>query len=72
MTVFTSHAVPLLISLLIGALLALITWGVARVRAHDAVYAEAEAHDGLLLGLLVFAVFTVGVFLTYALFDLGI
>lgn len=62
------HAVPLLLITLIGLSLGLLAWGMWRTRGYDSNDALVESHgDVLLLGLLVLAAFTLGVFLTYVL-----
>jgi hypothetical protein len=67
-----SHAVPLLARLSIGVLLAVIAWGVGRLHPRGAPGGYSRGHDDLLLSLLVFAICAAGVFVAYALFDLGI
>lgn len=65
------HAIPLLISILIGLLLGLITWGFLRARGHEFDRAPIEVRDDVLIGLLVLAAFALGIFLTYALLGLN-
>ena len=54
------------INILIGLFLGLLAWGLLRARSHGNTILMG-ARDNLLLGLLVFASFAMGVFLTYAL-----
>ena len=62
--------IPLLLSALVGLVLALVTWGFLRLRRHlDE--AQAASPDGALLVLLALAAFALGAFLTYALLGLG-
>ncbi len=64
-------AAPMLLIALTGLLLGLGAWGFLRARRQEADAALAESHnDLLLLGLLVLAAFTLGVFLTYLLLGL--
>jgi hypothetical protein len=57
--------IPLLVSLLVGFVLGVVTWGVLRLarRKEDA---ELASYDGVLLGLLALSAFALGAFLTYA------
>ncbi len=59
--------IPVLLSLLVGLVLGLVTWGVVRSRSHMLGDARLGARGDILLGLLVLAAFALGVFLTYAL-----
>lgn len=61
------HAIPLLLSALIGLLLGLVAWGFFQVWSHQNGDALMGGHDGVLLGLLVLAALALGVFLTYVL-----
>lgn len=65
------HAIPLLISILIGLLLGLITWGFLRAWGREFDRAPIEVRDDVLIGLLVLAAFALGIFLTYALLGLN-
>jgi len=63
-------AIPLLISVLVGLLVGLVAvgfWGLWRSPAKGSWSASG---DGLLLGLLALAAFSMGVFLTYVVFGL--
>ncbi len=64
------YAGPLLLSLLIGLLVALVAWGFQRVRARQTLCAEPDWRDDVLVGTLILAAFAVGIFLTYALLSL--
>jgi hypothetical protein len=61
------HTVPLLLSVLVGLLLGLVTWGFLRIRGHPAGDDLGETRDEVLFGLLAFAVFSLGAFVTYLL-----
>lgn len=65
-----ASAIPLLVSLLIGFVLGVVTWGAPRLtrRKNDA---ELAGHDRALLGLLASAAFALGVFVTYIFFGIG-
>ena len=60
------HA-PLLLSIAVGVFLALGTWRLARYKSHKGSAALQWHGDALLLGLLVFAAFALGMFVTYML-----
>jgi hypothetical protein len=61
------HTVPLLLSILVGLLLGLVTWGFLRIRRHTADDDLVETRDEILFGMLAFAVFSLGAFVTYVL-----
>jgi hypothetical protein len=65
------HAVPLLLSLLVGMALGLVAWGLMRGRHQGRGDALMQTPDGMLLGLLALAAFAMGVFLTYLVLTLG-
>lgn len=65
------HAVPLLLSALVGLLLGLVAWGFLRTRGHQVGDALIGARDDVLLGLLVLAAFALGAFLTYVLLNIS-
>lgn len=58
--------IPLLLSLLVGFVLGVVTWGALRL-AHRTDNAPATNQDHALLGFLALAAFALGAFLTYAL-----
>jgi hypothetical protein len=58
--------------LLVGLLIGLLGWGVARQRLPRHATRYMEPRDDLLLGLLVLAAFSLGVFLTYLLITIAI
>ena len=60
-------ALPLLLSALVAVLLGLLIWALFRTRARMTETAPSEPRDVLLLGLLVLAAFTSGVFSTLVL-----
>ncbi len=62
--------IPLLLSLLVGLVLGLVTWGLLRLRRYQD-EAQAASLDSALLVLLALAAFALGAFLTYALLGLG-
>lgn len=62
--------IPLVISILVGFLLGLVTMGLLRLRRSPIDSNLPESSDALLLGLLVLAVFAMGIFLTYILLGL--
>ncbi len=68
----SSHATPLLLSVLVGLLLGLVGWDVARGRLSREEAGTMDTRDGLLLGLLVLAAFTLGAFLTYLLLTFAV
>ena len=59
--------IPLLIGLLIGLLLSVIAGGIGSTRPPLRRLNWLTAHDRIMGGLLMFAVFTMGVFITYVL-----
>jgi hypothetical protein len=61
------HSVPLLLSILVGLLLGLVTWGFFRIRHQTTDDDPLETRDEILVGMLSFAVFSVGAFITYVL-----
>jgi hypothetical protein len=61
--------IPLLLSLLVGLVLGLVTWGLLRLRRQKDGFLSASP-DGALLALLALAAFALGAFLTYALLGL--
>jgi hypothetical protein len=61
------HTVPFLLSILIGLLLSLVTWGFLQVRRHATEDDVLETRDNVLLALLILAAFSLGAFITYIL-----
>jgi hypothetical protein len=61
------HAIPILLSVLVGAVLVLSVWGLQRSRSHVAGDSVMGTRGDVLLGLLVLAAFALGIFLTYVL-----
>lgn len=57
--------IPLLISILVGLLLAMVSAGLLRLRHSPTEGSFSATSDALLLGLLVLAAFAMGIFLTY-------
>jgi|GEM_PF-930673 len=68
----SAGATPMLLSLLVGLLIGLLGWGVARQRLPRHTGNLMEPRDDLLLGLLVLAAFSLGVFLTYLLITMAV
>lgn len=68
----STHAVPLLLSLLVGLLIGLVGWGFLRSQSHEASDILMGTRDDVILGLLVLAAFALGVFLTYLLLSLNL
>jgi hypothetical protein len=66
------RVIPLLLSLLIGLLVGVISWGFWQGQRQDANYALFGIRDNvLLLGLLALAALALAIFLSYALLDLN-
>jgi hypothetical protein len=65
-------ATPMLLSLLVGLLIGFLGWGVARQRLPPRSGRLMEQRDDLLVGLLVLAAFSLGVFLTYLLITMAV
>lgn len=68
----SGHAILFLLSILVGLLLGLVVWGFYRARNHRFDEALLAKRDDMLLGLVVLAAFSLGIFLTYALVGLTI
>ena len=60
-------AVPLLVSILVALSLGLVVWGVIRIRETSANDTTAGSRDDLLVGALILAAFSAGVFSTFIL-----
>jgi hypothetical protein len=65
------QAIPVLLAILVGLLFALLAWGFLRLKGHKAGEALIGTGDAMLTGLLVFAAFALGVFLTYVVIVIG-
>jgi len=63
----SQNAIPILLSVLVGAVLGLVVWGLRRSRRHVVGDSVMGTRDDVLLGLLMLAAFALGVFLTYVL-----
>jgi hypothetical protein len=61
------HAIPALLSLLVGLLLGLVVLEFVRDRNRQVGNAPTATPDGMLLAMLALAAFAMGVFLTYML-----
>ncbi len=61
------NAIPILLSVLVGAVFTLLVWGLRRSQSHIAGDPVMGTRDDVLLGLLMLAAFALGVFLTYVL-----
>jgi hypothetical protein len=68
----SGHAILFLLSILVGLLIGLVAWGFYRARNHRFDKALLAKRDDMLLGLVVLAAFSLGIFLTYALVGLTI
>ena len=64
-------AAPLLLSVMIGLIVALLLWGLVRVRGRQGGDAALETHDELIIGFIVLAAFVLGVFLAYFASGIG-
>ncbi len=62
-----THAIPLLLSILVGLVLGLMAWELLRYRKQALDITQMGTRNDLLLGLLVLAAFGLGVFTTYIL-----
>jgi hypothetical protein len=63
----SQNAIPILLSVLVGAVLSLVVWGLRRSQSQIAGDPVMGTRDDVLLGLLVLAAFALGIFLTYVL-----
>ena len=61
------RVIPILLSVLMGAVLGLVAWGLQHSRSHVVGDSVMGTRGDVLVGLLVLAAFTLGVFLTYVL-----
>jgi hypothetical protein len=68
----SGHAILFLLTILVGLLIGLMTWGFYQARNHKFDKALLAKRDDMLLGLVVLAAFSLGIFLTYALVGLSI
>jgi len=66
-----AYAILFLLSLLLGMLLSLLVWGFWKNRSQENSNLLQGARDDVLLGLMLIAVFALGIFVTYALFNLN-
>jgi NhaP-type Na+/H+ or K+/H+ antiporter len=62
-----THTVSLVLSILVGVLLGLVTWGFLRLGHRRSNDDDLEPRDEVLYGLLAFSVFSLGAFVTYIL-----
>jgi hypothetical protein len=65
------HAMPLLLSILLGVLIGLLVWGFRHVRDQGTDDVQVGSQDGLLVALSALAAVTFGLFLIYLLLGLG-
>jgi len=63
------NGIPLLVSVLVGLVLGLLTWGALRLRPQNG-EGSALMHDEVIIGLLVVAAFALGAFATFVLLGL--
>ena len=61
------NGIPILLSVLVGAVLGLVVWGLQRSRSYATGDSAMRTRGDVLVGLLVLAAFALGVFLTYVL-----
>jgi hypothetical protein len=61
------NGIPILLSVLVGAVLGLVVWGLRRSRSYAVGDSVMRTRGDVLVGLLVLAAFALGVFLTYVL-----
>ncbi len=64
------QAIPLLVGVLVGILLSVIVWSVVKARRHPPNETPLDFQAQVLLWLLLIAVFSTGVLVTYLLFRL--
>jgi hypothetical protein len=62
-----TQIVPLLIGMLVGVLLTVMVWSIKHTRNSTAADAALDSQHQVLFWLLLLAVFTAGVFVTFAL-----
>jgi hypothetical protein len=62
-----TQIVPLLIGMLVGALLSVMVWSVRQARSRTDMDAALDSQHQVLFWLLLLAMFTAGVFVTFAL-----
>ena len=65
MSILFTDPGPKLIALLLTVLLGFLGWGFWRYRKYQKSSAHSEWNDAVLIGMLMFASFTLGVVLTY-------
>ena len=65
------HAVPLLLTILVGLVFVLLAWGFLRIQIHHEGEALVGARDEVLTALLLLAAFVLGIFLAYILIAVG-
>jgi tetrahydromethanopterin S-methyltransferase subunit C len=61
------RTIPLLVSILVGLLLGVLTWGVLRIRRPASGQPLIDTSDDVLLVLLALAAFSLGAFVTFVL-----
>ncbi len=66
MAVLAVQFIPLLVTALVAALLVVVIWAFWRTSGSEAGVAAMSRYDRLLIALLVLALFTLGLFVTYA------
>jgi hypothetical protein len=65
------HAIPQLLSVLLGLLLGVLVWGFWRLPRRETGNARIGRHDDVLIALSALAAIALGVFLTYLLLSLA-
>jgi hypothetical protein len=61
------RAIPLLVSILVGLLFGILTWGLLRIRRPASGEPLIDTSDDVLLALLALAAFSLGAFVTFVL-----
>jgi hypothetical protein len=61
------RTIPLLVSILVGLLLGILTWGLLRIRRPVSGESLLDTGDDVLLALLALAAFSLGAFVTFVL-----
>ncbi len=65
---FDVRMTPLFLAVVVGAVFAVVTWGVLHLHDRPKPTVNDEGNDQMLLGLSLVAAFAVGAFLTYVFF----
>ena len=60
------HVIPVLLSVMVGLLLALVVWGFQQSSSHEPNAISTQPSRDVMIWLLVLAAFVLGVFIAYA------